>query len=144
SFLAIGGSDPQLIIYSDRVTLIVSYETTGLFPNGYLFKSYPEEAKPKPGDKMIALVGTNTKNKNNGRVDVMDTWHVYSKGTFEAQSHVYVTVKKQTDLIATGFFGDNKVNYLNSDIKLQDELAIYKADRAAFLIKEGPFVIFSF
>ncbi|KAA6366400.1 MAG: hypothetical protein EZS28_038075 [Streblomastix strix] len=71
----------------------------------------------------------------------MDTWHVNGKGTFETQSHVYETVKKQTDLIATVLFGDVKVNYLNSDIKLQDELAIYKADRAAFFIKEGPFII---
>ncbi|KAA6357846.1 MAG: hypothetical protein EZS28_046627 [Streblomastix strix] len=74
----------------------------------------------------------------------MDTWHVNGKGTFETSSHVYETVKKQTDLIATGLFGDNKVNYLNSDIKLQDEFAIYKADRAAFFIKEGPFITFSF
>ncbi|KAA6360225.1 MAG: hypothetical protein EZS28_044248, partial [Streblomastix strix] len=74
----------------------------------------------------------------------MDTWHVNSKGTFETSSHVYETVKKQTDLIGTGLFGDVQVNYLNSDIKLQDELAIYKADRAAFLIKEGPFITFSF
>ncbi|KAA6355170.1 MAG: hypothetical protein EZS28_049302, partial [Streblomastix strix] len=191
SFLASSGSDPQLIVYGDRVTLTVSYETTGLFPNGYLFKSYPEEARPKAGDKVIALVGTDTTNKNSifcyidqngpfiistsqipsktalvinvtyykkyeqskiinydanndGRVDIMDTWHVNSKGTFETQSHVYETVKKQTDLIATGLFGDNKVNYLNSDIKLQDELAIYKADRAAFFIKDGPFITFSF
>ncbi|KAA6390055.1 MAG: hypothetical protein EZS28_014416 [Streblomastix strix] len=191
SFLASSGSDPQLIVYDDRVTLTASYETTGLFPNGYLFKSYPEEARPKAGDKVIALVGTNTTNKNSifcyidqngpfiistsqipsstglfinvtyykkyeqskminydanndGRVDIMDTWHVNSKGTFETQSHVYETVKKQTDLIATGLFGDNKVNYLNSDIKLEDELAIYKADRAAFFIKDGPFITFSF
>ncbi|KAA6360320.1 MAG: hypothetical protein EZS28_044152, partial [Streblomastix strix] len=191
SFLASSGSDPQLIVYDDRVTLTVSYETTGLFPNGYLFKSCPEEARPKAGDKVIALVGTNTTNKNSifcyidqngpliistsqipsktglfinvtyykkyeqskiinydannaGRVDIMDTWHVNSKGTFETQSHVYETVKKQTDLIATGLFGDNKVNYLNSDIKLEDELAIYKADRAAFFIKDGPFITFSF
>ncbi|KAA6322671.1 MAG: hypothetical protein EZS28_054408, partial [Streblomastix strix] len=64
SFLAIGGSDPQLIVYGERVTLTVSYETTGLFPGGYLFKSYPEEARPKAGDKVIAFVGTNTTNKN--------------------------------------------------------------------------------
>ncbi|KAA6363582.1 MAG: hypothetical protein EZS28_040891, partial [Streblomastix strix] len=191
SFLASSGSDPQLIVYGDRVTLTASYETTGLFPGGYLFKSYPEEARPKAGDKVIALVGTDDYNKNSifcyidqngpfiistsqipsstglfinvtyykkyeqskiinydanndGRVDIMDTWHVNSKGTFETQSHVYETVKKQTDLIATGLFGDNKVNYLNSDIKLEDELAIYKADRAAFFIKDGPFITFSF
>ncbi|KAA6392981.1 MAG: hypothetical protein EZS28_011492 [Streblomastix strix] len=191
SFLAIEGSDLQLIVYSDRVKLTVSYETTGLFPNGYLFKSYPEEVRPKAGDKVIALVGTNTTNKNSifcyidqngpfiistsqipsktaiilnvtyykkfeqskiinydanndGRVDIMDIWHVNSNGTFETQSHVYEAVNKQTYLIATGLFGDNKVNYLNSDIKLMDELAIYKADRAAFFIKEGPFITFSF
>ncbi|KAA6365995.1 MAG: hypothetical protein EZS28_038477, partial [Streblomastix strix] len=74
----------------------------------------------------------------------MDTWHFNGKGTFETSSHVYETVKKQTDLIGTGLFGDVKVNYLNSDIKLQDELAIYKADRAAFFIKESPFITFSF
>ncbi|KAA6390835.1 MAG: hypothetical protein EZS28_013643 [Streblomastix strix] len=74
----------------------------------------------------------------------MDTWHVNGKGTFETSSHVYETVKKQTDLITTGLFGDNKVNYLNSDIKLQDELAIYNADRAAFFIREGPFITFRF
>ncbi|KAA6365948.1 MAG: hypothetical protein EZS28_038524, partial [Streblomastix strix] len=158
SFLASSGSDPQLIVYGDRVTLTVSYETTGLFPGGYLFKSYPEFARPKAGDKVIALVGTDTMNKNSifcyidqngpsiiitsqipsktalvinvtyykkfesskkinydanndGRVDIMDTWHVNGKGTFETSSHVYETVKKQTDLIATGLFGDNKVNY---------------------------------
>ncbi|KAA6384980.1 MAG: hypothetical protein EZS28_019492 [Streblomastix strix] len=191
SFLASSGSDPQLIMYGDRVTLTVSYETTGLFPGGYLFKSYPEFARPKAGEKVIALVGTDTTNKNsifyyidqNGtfivstlqipsktalvinityykkyesskkihyeanndeRVDIIDIWHVNGKGTFETSSHVYEAVKKQTDLIATGFFGDKKINYLNSDIKLQDELAIYKADRAAFFIKEGPFITFSF
>ncbi|KAA6402024.1 MAG: hypothetical protein EZS28_002454 [Streblomastix strix] len=191
SFLAIGGSNPQLIVYGDRVTLTVPYKTTGLFPGGYLFKSYPESVRPKEGDKVIALVGTNSTNKNSifcyidqngpfiistsqipskiaiilnisyqkkyklskkinydaindGRVDIMDIWHVNGKGTFETSSHVYETVKKQTDLIATGLFGDVKVNYLNSDIKLLDELAIYKADRAAFFIKEGPFIIFNF
>ncbi|KAA6372512.1 MAG: hypothetical protein EZS28_031961, partial [Streblomastix strix] len=191
SFLASSGSGPQLIVYGDRVTLTVSYETTGLFPGGYLFKSYPEFARPKAGDKVIALVGTDTTNKNgifcyidqngpfiistsqihskaalvinityqknyesskkinydannDGIINLMDTWHVNGKGTFETSSHVYESVKKQTDLIATGQFGDVKVNYLNSDIKLQDELAIYKADRAAFFIKEGPFITFSF
>jgi hypothetical protein len=33
---------------------------------------------------------------------------------------------------------------LNTDIKLIDELAIYKADRAAFFIKDGPFITYSF
>ncbi|KAA6404430.1 MAG: hypothetical protein EZS28_000051 [Streblomastix strix] len=191
SFLVSSESDPQLNVHDDCVTLTVSYETTGLFHNGYLFKSYPEEARPKVSDKVIALVRTDKTNKNSifcyidqngtfiistsqissktalvinvtyykkyeqskiinydanndGRVDIMDTWHVNGKGTFETQSHVYKTVKKQTDLIATGLLGDIKVNYLNSDIKLQDELAIYKADRAALFIKEGPFITFSF
>ncbi|KAA6395894.1 MAG: hypothetical protein EZS28_008582 [Streblomastix strix] len=191
SFLASRGSDPQLIVYGDRVILTASYETTGLFPNGYLFKSQPEFARPKKGDKVIALVGTNTTNKNSifcyinqngpfiihtsqipsktglfinvtyykktesskkinydtnndGIVNITDTWHVGSKGTFETSSRVYETVEKQIDLIATGLFGDVKINYLNSDIKLQDELAIFKADRAAFFIKESPFITFSF
>ncbi|KAA6373928.1 MAG: hypothetical protein EZS28_030544 [Streblomastix strix] len=56
SFLASSGSDPQLIVYGDRITLIASYATTGIFPNGYLFKSYPQEARPKQGDQVIALV----------------------------------------------------------------------------------------
>ncbi|KAA6357162.1 MAG: hypothetical protein EZS28_047310, partial [Streblomastix strix] len=64
SFLAQSGLDPQLIVYGDRATLTASYETTGLFPNGYLFKSYLELARPKEGDKVIALVGTNATNKN--------------------------------------------------------------------------------
>ncbi|KAA6392550.1 MAG: hypothetical protein EZS28_011923 [Streblomastix strix] len=66
-FLASSGSDPQLIVYSDHVTLSVSYETTGLFSNGYLFKSYPEEARPKAGKKVLALVGTDTTKKINRR-----------------------------------------------------------------------------
>ncbi|KAA6387196.1 MAG: hypothetical protein EZS28_017272 [Streblomastix strix] len=52
--------------------------------------------------------------------------------------------EKQTDLIVAGLIGDVKVNYLNSDIKLQDELAVYKAERAAFFTKEGPYITFSF
>ncbi|KAA6360259.1 MAG: hypothetical protein EZS28_044214, partial [Streblomastix strix] len=64
SFLASSGSDPQLIVYGDRITLTASYATTGVFPNGYLFKSYPAEARPKMGDQVIALVGTDaSKNK---------------------------------------------------------------------------------
>ncbi|KAA6387303.1 MAG: hypothetical protein EZS28_017170 [Streblomastix strix] len=100
SFLASSRSDPQLIKYGDRVTLTVSYETTGLFSNGYLFKSYPEEARPKAGDKVIALIGTDTYNNtnydanNNEQVDIMDTWTVNDKNTFATQSQVYETVKK--------------------------------------------------
>ncbi|KAA6380661.1 MAG: hypothetical protein EZS28_023814 [Streblomastix strix] len=65
SFLASSGSDPQLIVYSDRITLTASYATTGVFPNGYLFKSYPLEARPKQGDQRIALVGTDAPNTYN-------------------------------------------------------------------------------
>ncbi|KAA6372452.1 MAG: hypothetical protein EZS28_032021 [Streblomastix strix] len=148
SFLASSGSDPQLIVYGDCVTLTATYETTGLLTNGYLFKSYLEEARPKAGDKVIALVGTDTTNKNSifcyidqngpfiistsqipsktalvinvtyfkkyesskiinydanndGIINIMDTWHVNGKATFKTSSHVYETVKKQTDLIAT-------------------------------------------
>ncbi|KAA6380505.1 MAG: hypothetical protein EZS28_023968 [Streblomastix strix] len=191
SFLASSESDPQLIVYGDRVTLTASYETTGLIPNEYLFKSYPEFARLKEGDKVIAIVGRNATNKNSifcyidqngpfiintsqipsttglfinityfkkyeqskkinydanndGIVNITDTWHVNGKGSFETSSHIYETVKKQTDLIVTGLFGDVKVNYLNCDIKLQDKLAVYKADRAAFFIKEGPFITFNF
>ncbi|KAA6388984.1 MAG: hypothetical protein EZS28_015487 [Streblomastix strix] len=54
SFLASNGSDLQLIVYDDRITLIESYATIGQFPGndqlgGYLFKSYPQEARPKAG-----------------------------------------------------------------------------------------------
>ncbi|KAA6353007.1 MAG: hypothetical protein EZS28_051466, partial [Streblomastix strix] len=65
SFLASSGSDPQLIVYGDRITLTASYATTGAFPNGYLFKSYPQEARPKQGDQVIALVGTDASNTYN-------------------------------------------------------------------------------
>ncbi|KAA6364616.1 MAG: hypothetical protein EZS28_039858 [Streblomastix strix] len=88
SFLASSGLDPQLIVYGDRITLIASYATTGIFPNRYLFKSYPQEAKPKAGDQVIAL-------------------NVNGKGQFEAQSYVYETVNNQTDLIEAGVQGLN-------------------------------------
>ncbi|KAA6367979.1 MAG: hypothetical protein EZS28_036493 [Streblomastix strix] len=65
SFLASSGSDPQLIVYGDRITLTASYATTGVFPNGYLFKSYPQETRPKQGDQVIALVGTDASNTYN-------------------------------------------------------------------------------
>ncbi|KAA6367656.1 MAG: hypothetical protein EZS28_036818 [Streblomastix strix] len=74
----------------------------------------------------------------------MDTWNVNGKGQFEAQSYVYETVKNQTNLIEAGVQGLNRTNYLNSEIKLVDELAIYKADRAAYFIKDGPFITYSF
>ncbi|KAA6393836.1 MAG: hypothetical protein EZS28_010638 [Streblomastix strix] len=70
SFLASSGSDPQLIVYGDRITLTASYATTGIFPCGgkldsYLFKSYPPEEGPKAGDQVIALVGTDAPNTYN-------------------------------------------------------------------------------
>ncbi|KAA6366582.1 MAG: hypothetical protein EZS28_037892 [Streblomastix strix] len=74
----------------------------------------------------------------------MDTWNVNGKGQFEAQSYVYEIVKNQTNLIETGVQGLNRTNYLNSEIKLMDELAIYKADRATYFIKDGPFITYSF
>ncbi|KAA6361041.1 MAG: hypothetical protein EZS28_043432, partial [Streblomastix strix] len=149
------------------------------------------EARPKMGDQVIALVGTDAPNtygvfcyidqggpfirssrwlpsntalvlniiyyknyesskktnydaNNDRKIDIMDTQNVNGKGQFEAQSYVYETVKKLTDLIEEGVQGLNRTNYLNSEIKLVDELAIYKADRAAYFIKDGPFIIFSF
>ncbi|KAA6364829.1 MAG: hypothetical protein EZS28_039644, partial [Streblomastix strix] len=92
SFLASSGSDPQLIVYGDRITLTASYATTGLFPSGgqlgcqfsgYLFKSYPQEARPKAGDQVIVLVGTDAPNT---KIDIMDMWNPNGKGQFEAQS----------------------------------------------------------
>ncbi|KAA6394817.1 MAG: hypothetical protein EZS28_009660 [Streblomastix strix] len=74
----------------------------------------------------------------------MDTWNVNGKSQFEAQSYVYETVKKQTDLIETGVQGLNRTKYLNNEIKLVDELAIYKANREAYFVKDGPFIIYSF
>ncbi|KAA6382148.1 MAG: hypothetical protein EZS28_022324, partial [Streblomastix strix] len=70
NFLASSGSDPQLIVFSERITLTASYATTVLFPgcgqlSGYLFKSYPPESRPKLGDQMIALVGTDASNTYN-------------------------------------------------------------------------------
>ncbi|KAA6400339.1 MAG: hypothetical protein EZS28_004129, partial [Streblomastix strix] len=153
--------------------------------------NYPPEARPKQGDQVIALVGTDAPNKynifcyidqrgpfiissrllpsntalvlnityyknyksskkinydanNDGKIDIKDTWIVNGKGQFEAQSYVYDSVKKQTDLIEAGVQGLNRTNYLNSGIKLVDELAIYKADRAAYFIKDGPFIVYSF
>ncbi|KAA6401011.1 MAG: hypothetical protein EZS28_003462 [Streblomastix strix] len=60
---ASNGSDPQLIVYGDRITLTALYATMGLFPgggqlSGYLFKSYHSGARTKAGDYEIALDGT--------------------------------------------------------------------------------------
>ncbi|KAA6381843.1 MAG: hypothetical protein EZS28_022628 [Streblomastix strix] len=194
NFLATSGSDPQLIVYGDRVTLTASYATTGLFPNGYLFKSYPEEARPKQEDKVIALVGSdaayslnifcyidengpfiissewipsdtaivinqtyyqqyeqskyaNYDTNNDGKVDIMDTWNINGNGTFDTKTHLYEVVKNQSELLAQQSAQDSeekRINYLNSDIKLIDELDIYKVYRAAFFNKDRPFITFSF
>ncbi|KAA6403106.1 MAG: hypothetical protein EZS28_001365 [Streblomastix strix] len=149
SFLASSGSDPKLIVNGDKIILIAPYATTGLFLKGYLFKSYPAEVRPKLGDQEIALQYKSSKKinydeNNDGKIDITDIWNVNGKGSFEAQSYVYETVKKQTDLIEAGVQGLNRINYLNSEIKLMDELPIYKADRAAYLIKDGPLISYSF
>ncbi|KAA6403921.1 MAG: hypothetical protein EZS28_000559 [Streblomastix strix] len=188
SFLASSCSDPQLIVYDDRITLTAAYATAGLFSgsgqlSGYLFKSYPQEARPKMDNQVIALVGIDASNiynifcyidqigpyivssrqlpsntalvlnityynqyesskkinydaKNDEKIYIMDKWNVNRKGQFEALSYVYETVKKQSDLIEAGVQGLNRTNYLNSEIKLMDELVIYKADRAAYFIKD--------
>ncbi|KAA6397572.1 MAG: hypothetical protein EZS28_006902 [Streblomastix strix] len=67
NFLASSGSDSQLIVYGDKITLTTSYATTNLFLGGsqlggYLFKSYPSEARPKFGDQVIALIGIDAPN----------------------------------------------------------------------------------
>ncbi|KAA6384413.1 MAG: hypothetical protein EZS28_020062 [Streblomastix strix] len=79
SFLASSGSDPQLIVYGDRITLTSSYATT---------------------EKI------NYDANNDGKIDIMDTWNVNGKGQFEAQSYVYEIVKKQTDLIKAELWGN--------------------------------------
>ncbi|KAA6371869.1 MAG: hypothetical protein EZS28_032605 [Streblomastix strix] len=67
SFQASSGSDLQLIVYCDRITLTASCATTGLFPSGdqlggYLFQSYPLDARPKFGDQVIELIRTDVPN----------------------------------------------------------------------------------
>ncbi|KAA6371049.1 MAG: hypothetical protein EZS28_033423, partial [Streblomastix strix] len=90
SFLASSCSDPQLVVYGDRITLAASDITIGLFQGGYLFKNYPEEARPKAGDKVIVLYESSKKIKydanNDGKIEIMDTWNVNGKGTFSTQS----------------------------------------------------------
>ncbi|KAA6357525.1 MAG: hypothetical protein EZS28_046948, partial [Streblomastix strix] len=86
------------------------------------------------------------KNDSNsdGKVDIMDVWNGSGQGTHEAQSHIYDVVKKQSDLVDHHIEGTVLHNFLNNDIKLQDKLGIYKADRAAYYIQDGPIVTFSF
>ncbi|KAA6393048.1 MAG: hypothetical protein EZS28_011423 [Streblomastix strix] len=67
NFLASSGLDPQLIVYGYGTTLTASYATTGLFScgkqlNRYLFKSYHLEVRPKSGNQVISLVGTDAPN----------------------------------------------------------------------------------
>ncbi|KAA6395799.1 MAG: hypothetical protein EZS28_008671, partial [Streblomastix strix] len=81
---------------------------------------------------------------NDGKIDFLDLWNINGKGQYETQSYIYETVKKQTDLYEAGVYGLNLTNYLNSEIKIMDELAIYKVDRAAYFIKDGPFIVHSF
>ncbi|KAA6359235.1 MAG: hypothetical protein EZS28_045238, partial [Streblomastix strix] len=79
-----------------------------------------------------------------GKVDIMDVWNGSGQGTHATQSHVYDVVKKQSDLVDHHIEGTVLHNFLNNDIKLQDKLGIYKADRAAYYIQDGPIVTFSF
>ncbi|KAA6354737.1 MAG: hypothetical protein EZS28_049736, partial [Streblomastix strix] len=59
-------------------SLFASYATTSVFPNGYLFKRYPQEARPKQGDQVIALK-INYDANNDGKIDIMDMWNVNGK-----------------------------------------------------------------
>ncbi|KAA6384026.1 MAG: hypothetical protein EZS28_020449 [Streblomastix strix] len=91
-----------------------------------------------------ALKQINYDSNNDGKVDIMDVWNGSGQGTHEAQSHVYDVVKKQSDLVDHHIEGTVLHNFLNNDIKLIDKLGIYKADRAAYYIQDGPIVTFSF
>ncbi|KAA6404075.1 MAG: hypothetical protein EZS28_000406 [Streblomastix strix] len=55
---------------------LTSYATTGVFPNGYLFKNYPQEARPKLGDQVIALVGIDASNTY-----TYNTFYIVDDGT---------------------------------------------------------------
>ncbi|KAA6363997.1 MAG: hypothetical protein EZS28_040476, partial [Streblomastix strix] len=96
---------------SSQLERQTSYATTGVFPNGYLCKSYPAEARPKMGDQVIALVGTDAPNiygkvnydaNNDGKIDIMDTWNVNGKGQFEAQSYVKLSYKFYETIVRLG------------------------------------------
>ncbi|KAA6384077.1 MAG: hypothetical protein EZS28_020396, partial [Streblomastix strix] len=93
---------------------------------------------------------------NDGKVDILEVWNGSGQGTnqsyqiqssiaatHEFQSHVYDVVKKYSDLVDHHIEGTVLHNFLNNDIKLQDKLGIYKADRAAYYIQDGPIVTFS-
>ncbi|KAA6397462.1 MAG: hypothetical protein EZS28_007015 [Streblomastix strix] len=125
SFLASSGSDSQLIVYGNRISLTASYAITGSFQSRYLFKNFPEGERPKTCDNVIVLVGSQIPSDtapvnnptyykkyesqkinydaNRDRKEIIiDKWNVNKKGIFATQSHVYETVKKLTDLIDTG------------------------------------------
>ncbi|KAA6390557.1 MAG: hypothetical protein EZS28_013918 [Streblomastix strix] len=91
-----------------------------------------------------ALKQINYDSNNDGKVDIMDVWNGSGQGTYAIQSHVYDVVKKQSDLVDHHIEGTVLHNFLNKDIKLIDQLGIYKADRAAYYIQDGPIVTFSF
>ncbi|KAA6378553.1 MAG: hypothetical protein EZS28_025921 [Streblomastix strix] len=91
-----------------------------------------------------ALKQINYDSNNDGQFDIMDVWNGSGQGTHATQSHVYDVVKKQSDLVDHHIEGTVLHNFLNNDIKLQDKLGIYKADRAAYYIQDGPIVTFSF
>ncbi|KAA6353360.1 MAG: hypothetical protein EZS28_051113, partial [Streblomastix strix] len=91
-----------------------------------------------------ALKQINYDSNNDGKVDIMDVWNGSGQGTHATQSHVYDVVKKQSDLVDHHIEGTVLHNFLNNDIKLMDKLGIYKADRAAYYIQDGPIVTFSF
>ncbi|KAA6378281.1 MAG: hypothetical protein EZS28_026191, partial [Streblomastix strix] len=91
-----------------------------------------------------ALKQINYDSNNDGKVDIMDVWNGSGQGTHATQSHVYDVVKKQSDLVDHHIEGTVLHNFLNNDIKLIDKLGIYKADRAAYYVQDGPIVTFSF
>ncbi|KAA6363201.1 MAG: hypothetical protein EZS28_041272, partial [Streblomastix strix] len=91
-----------------------------------------------------ALKQINYDSNNDGKVDIMDVWNGSGQGTHPTQSHMYDVVKKQSDLVDHHIEGTVLYNFLNNDIKLIDKLGIYKAERTAYYILDGPIVTFSF
>ncbi|KAA6389250.1 MAG: hypothetical protein EZS28_015223 [Streblomastix strix] len=78
-------SDLQIIFYGDRISLTASYATTGVFPSGYLFKSFPQETGPKLDDQVIALVGT----------EISNTYNIFC---YIDQNWPYITCSRQIPL----------------------------------------------
>ncbi|KAA6401635.1 MAG: hypothetical protein EZS28_002838 [Streblomastix strix] len=99
---------------------------------------------PEPNMPFEALKQINYDSNNDGKVDIMDVWNGSGQGTHEAQSYEYDVMKKQSDLVDHHIEGTVLHNFLNNDIKLIDKFGIYKTDRAAYYIQDGPIVIFSF